>query len=198
MIYRSSFRKNKSYFHLAAQLTLKNMSSQQKEFSWKELSLRIRRHTFLTPHCCVLMSNHFHGIFEVSDLCYEMAEAALKAEFGQLQDYHVRSSSEETFKIIKIDCIAAYRETYRYIYRNPIEAGLCHRAEVYPFSTLGELIGYRAPTLFVADALGVIANPFKILDWINNSENPRIVSSSQARFETPRSERISEARIIVF
>ncbi len=185
MIYRSSFRKNKIYFHLAVQISEKNMSAKQIEFLWGDLGPRIRRNTFLTPHCCVLMSNHFHGLFEVPEIYYEMAESALRAEFGQIQDFKVRENSQESFKMIRINCFAAYRETYRYVYRNPIEAGLCHRAEAYPFSTLGELIGYRRPTLFVADALGVITNPFKILDWINASDASSSRSIISSREQGP-------------
>ena len=109
------------------------------------------------------------------EICYEMAESALQAEFAQTQDLSLRETPGTSFRMIRISCFAAYREVYRYIYRNPVEASLCHRAEHYPFSTLGELIGYRPPTHFVSDSLGVITNPFQILDWINDRDNQNAV-----------------------
>jgi hypothetical protein len=117
------------------------------------------------------MSNHFHGIFEVPEICFEMAEAALKAEFKQIQDPDLDGPKEESICLIRIRCFAAFREVYRYVYKNPVEAGLCSQAQNYTYSTLGELLGLRKPLYYVADSMGVITNPFSVLDWINRADS---------------------------
>jgi putative transposase len=170
MIYRSSFRKKRVYFHLAAKISDYRLSQKRLDGLWVDLAKRIQRHQYLKPHCCVLMSNHFHAIFEVPEICFEMAEAALRAEFTQVQDSSLNTKAIDSVCFFRISCFAAFREVFRYIYRNPIEAGICVQAQLYPYSSLGELIGLRKSLYCVSDSMGVITNPFSILNWINSSE----------------------------
>lgn len=171
MIFPSAFRKNKIYFHVAVQLSNRHMTHTQVENLWQDLARRFRRHRFLRTHSCVLMSNHFHGLFEVPDVCYEMAESALIAEFRQVSQPTEMAYKNNFFKMRRLSCFTAYRQVYKYIYRNPLEAGLCARAELYPFSSLAELTGRQRAVHYVNDSMGVITNPFQILNWINCSED---------------------------
>jgi hypothetical protein len=155
---------------VAARVCDRHLTQRQIEELWIDLARRFRRHKYLKPHCCVLMSNHFHGLFEVPDICYEMAECALRAEFQQVSRSTDILYQKEIFKMERIPCFAGYRQVYKYIYRNPVEAGLCAKAEHYPFSSLSELIGYTKPIHFVSDSMGIITNPFQILNWLNDSE----------------------------
>lgn len=174
MIHRSSFKKKRSYFHLAAQISNRRLSPYQIENLWVDLAKRLSRHSYISVHSCVLMSNHFHALVEVADFYVELAESALRAELFQVQDLELRIAnqldSSKTIRLQKIACFAAYREVYRYIYRNPVQAGIVGRAEYYSYSTLGEILGLRKPVYYVNDMMGMITNPFQVLDWLNQQD----------------------------
>lgn len=46
---------------------------------------------------------------------------------------------------------AYYRQLLRYIHLNPVRAGLCHRAEDYPWSSFGDYLGQRGPAPVAVD-----------------------------------------------
>lgn len=60
-----------------------------------------------------------------------------------------------------------YKHAYKYVYRNPVEAGMCMRAEDYEFSSLRGLLGHTLLTAPVIDNMGLIYGPQKILTWLN-------------------------------
>lgn len=67
--------------------------------------------------------------------------------------------------------LSQFLNTYRYIYRNPVEAKICHYCEDYQFSTLHALLGKSELKVNIADPLSIIQNPIKILNWLNNTNN---------------------------
>ncbi|MBC7754321.1 MAG: hypothetical protein H7Z71_08795, partial [Moraxellaceae bacterium] len=64
-----------------------------------------------------------------------------------------------------------YLNTYKYIYRNPVEAGLAFMCESYIYSTLNGILGQNDLLLHVLDTMGVIQNPRKILNWLNSDQD---------------------------
>lgn len=173
MIYRSSFKKKKIYFHLAAKTSDGRMSEKQLKMLWDELPKRIRRHSFLELHACVLMSNHFHALFSATEMYFELAEGSLRAEFKNM--YLGTTFKDNDFKMTRIQSFAAYREVYRYIYRNPVEAEIVPLAEMYDYSTLGEILGHYKNRFFANDNMGLIVNPYCILGWINKKTENNLV-----------------------
>lgn len=65
---------------------------------------------------------------------------------------------------------AYYKHAYKYVYRNPVEAGMCARVEDYEFSTLCGLLGATNFGVPVIDNMGLIFGPKKMLDWLNTAE----------------------------
>jgi hypothetical protein len=60
---------------------------------------------------------------------------------------------------------------YKYIYRNPVRAGLCERVEDYPFSTISGLVG-NSRLLFPVVEDTLLFNPtfqWSTLDWLNTA-----------------------------
>lgn len=114
----------------------------------------------LTVHAFVLMSTHFHLLYSV------ILERDLR--YGFVGENYLITNFEQ------------YKNSYRYIYRNPLEAGLCQRAEYYPFSTLPVVLGKKTSKIQVVDHMGLIVNPHKILEWINTDAK---VHSKYLRFE---------------
>ena len=67
-----------------------------------------------------------------------------------------------------IENYAQYLNTYKYIYRNPVEAGLSLKAENYIYSTLNILLGRSLAYCEIIDYASLIQNPLQILSWLNN------------------------------
>lgn len=71
-----------------------------------------------------------------------------------------------------------FLNTYKYIYRNPVEAGLCQNCEEYPYSSLRGLLGRSQPYSLVIDPLSLIQNPVKTLTWLNESTDYKLFQLS--------------------
>jgi len=85
------------------------------------------------------MSNHYHLLATFPD--ENMAESIgfFQREFSKWmlsQTGYQRYRFSGRFKSSMILDPNHYFNVYRYIYNNPRRAGLCQRAEAYPFSTL--------------------------------------------------------------
>lgn len=108
------------------------------EIMLKQLHLEAKENS-LAIHAFVLMGNHFHL------LCHTP-----KGNLDQVMQKFLRQTSvkinakSETinhlwdgrYKWSLIESQTHYFQVYRYIYQNPVRAGICQRVEEYPFSTL--------------------------------------------------------------
>lgn len=65
---------------------------------------------------------------------------------------------------------AYYKTAYKYVYRNPVAAGLCARAEDYEYSSLRGVLGRGDLAAPVIDNMGLIFNARKVLAWLNTPE----------------------------
>ena len=64
-----------------------------------------------------------------------------------------------------------FLNSYKYVYRNPVEAGMVKKCEDYPFSTLSALLGRTPQRVIAWDYMSVIQNPVRVLTWLNSSES---------------------------
>lgn len=166
MIHRNSFlKKKKVYFHLTVRVSPSRMTEIQMDEFWTELPKTFKRQTYLEVHACVLMSNHFHALISTDEGLYEMTEVVLRTEFRN--KLWLGTTKDDFFDMTRINSFAGYREVYRYIYTNPVEARLVPLAELYKFSTLGEVLGMKKKQFFANDNMGLITNPYSILGWLN-------------------------------
>lgn len=60
-----------------------------------------------------------------------------------------------------------YLTLYRYVYRNPVEAGACEKVEQYEYSTLQHVLGNKRMEFPVFDFPIVDGNWLKNLNWLN-------------------------------
>ncbi len=120
----------------------------------------------------VLMSNHFHLVVRTP-----------QANLSTAMNYFMRETSREItrksgrinqtygsrFHRSLITSHHYYMNVYKYVYRNPVRAGLCARVEDYPFSTLHGLLGQRKMLIpMVEDTL--LFNPSldeRHMKWLN-------------------------------
>lgn len=90
-------------------------------------------------HAFVLMSNHYHLLLS-TPLCnvdkvlqYVQREVARKANKKTCRINHFFGGA---YKWSVINYEACYWNTLKYIFRNPVRAGLCSEVKSYPFSSL--------------------------------------------------------------
>lgn len=116
----------------------------------------------------VLMANHYHLILKTpnSDLDKFMYE------FNKVLSLLIRSQSNRIdsvfggrYKWCLIKSQSYLYNCYRYVYQNPVRAGLSRQCENYPYSSLFYLIGNKSFPVILHDAFG-FKDEFA-LTWIN-------------------------------
>ena len=124
----------------------------------------------IKSHAFVMMSNHYHW------LCSYDAENDPHFfewfhELASIKHLHITQRNglyyQDKAKVNKIKNFEFYRNTYKYVYANPVEAGIVDKAEDYPFSTLHFLFEKQVPPMEWTDNMNLFVDPFRTLDWIN-------------------------------
>jgi putative transposase len=91
----------------------------------------------------VLMQNHFHLLARSPDdnfsegMHFFMGETARSLRFSSQRINRVWGGPHFRTEINSFD---NFQSAYKYVYRNPVKAGLCDRVEEYPYSSLQNLI----------------------------------------------------------
>ncbi len=105
-----------------------------KEF--KELLLIAHKEMDLKTHAFVLMGNHFHLLCQTPRKNIdEIMKKILSLSSRTLGETHQWSR----YKWSLVSAPAYYYQVYRYVYQNPIRAGLVERVEDWSYSTLQEV-----------------------------------------------------------
>jgi len=166
-----------SPYHLAARSNNRDWFSVPLDRVWTiysdylwfiRFAYRIRVHAF------VLMNNHFHLIASfpegnLSDsMNYFMRETSRVIAFESRRINHVYGA--RIFRS-RLSSFHYFQHAYKYVYRNPVEAGLCERVEDYRFSTLNGLLGLSHLLIPIeGDALLFDSHQFGVhLEWLNTS-----------------------------
>jgi putative transposase len=137
----------------------------------------IKFHYNLNIHAFVLMNNHFH-----------LLTSAPEANISPALNYFMRETSREITRLsgrinqtyggrnhkTLISMNHHYMNTYKYIYRNPVRAGLCEYVEEYEFSTLNGLVGLNHLVVPLAEDTLLFKPSFdqSTLNWLNVPSNP--------------------------
>ena len=132
-------------------------------------------------HSFVLMSNHFHFIasFPEANLSQAMQY------FMQQTSRHISASAGHINQIYgnrvfrsELSSHRHFENVYKYVYRNPVEAGLSLNVEDYEYSTLHGLIGSSHLRVPVIEDTILFEEKFSLenLKWLNTptSEKHRI------------------------
>ena len=128
---------NRDWFSLDTSVVWETMT---RQLYFVNMAFNLRIHAF------VLMSNHYHMIVRTPD-----------ANLSEAMRYFARETSRELvnesdrinqtygsrFHRSLIMSHHYYLHVYKYLYRNPVEAGLVKKVEDYPYSSLGGLLGER-------------------------------------------------------
>lgn len=123
----------------------------------------------------VLMSNHFHLLarFPLANISaalnYFMRETSRRigAEAGRInQTYGGR------FHRCLIKSYHYYLNAYKYVYRNPVEAGICGLPIEYPYSTLPALLGQAKTIVPVQEDLTLFSDLVGTMRWLDRTPTP--------------------------
>jgi len=135
-------RTNKLVYHLTSRTNSKEFWSIPMEECWElflnELS-RAHEKFNLEIHSFILMSNHYHlmartpesNIDKVMHTINRNMACGINVSSGRIN--HVFGAP---YNWSIIDSQKYYFYAIKYLYQNPIKAGLCSRVEDYPFSSL--------------------------------------------------------------
>ncbi len=122
-------------------------------------------------HSFVLMSNHFHLLISDPEgkisqaLRWLMTETSRDINHEQKSKNHVYG--QRNYRTL-LSNSHYFLHAYKYVYRNPVEAGVCKWVEEYPYSTLRGLLGFEkmiiplSPDTFMDDDLE------GSLKWLNS------------------------------
>lgn len=160
---KSAFRSNKKYFHVSLEYRTLNLL---KDLDWLFIQKKVdqtARAYEIEIQSLIMMDTHIH---------------ILISTFENKENFFCENLQNKIFKTDNLENLSEpilnysqYLNTYKYIYRNPVEAGLCSRVEDYPYSSLCHLLGKGPLLCQVCDHLGLIQNPIHILKWLNQNIN---------------------------
>lgn len=157
------FKENITFFHVNIDFICHSIL---KELDWIFVQKKIA--ALLAPHriqlyALVMMDTHIHLLIQ-SDL---------RKENFFCEELGLQLSKNETSTPWHCEPILNYPQflnAYKYIYRNPVEAGLAENTEDYAYSTLRSLLGKSASYCQIIDHMGLVQNPYNHLNWLNNKE----------------------------
>jgi putative transposase len=108
------------------------------EIMLQQLFFEVRNHR-LEVHAFILMGNHFHLLCKTPlENIDQIMQRFLRNTTMRinLKNNQRKFSWEGRYRWSLIDSKPHYYQVYRYIFQNPIRAGMCLRVEDYKFSTL--------------------------------------------------------------
>jgi putative transposase len=133
-------------------------------------------------HSFVLMSNHFHMIVSTpkgnlsKGMNYFMGQSSRQIAFEAKRINQIYGAR---FHSSVINNPRYYLHAYKYVYRNPVEAGIVKDVCAYPYSTLHGLIGLRKLFIPVCYDNTLFEDFAGTLAWLNTK--PLKTSYDQVR-----------------
>lgn len=134
-------------YHVTARCINRDWFSLDLHVVWEVMSRHLYFVSFafnLRVHSFVLMSNHFHLIVRTPDANLSEAMRYFMRETSRELTYlsgRINQTYGSRFHRSLLDNPLYYLHAYKYLYRNPVKAGMCKRVEDYPFSSLPGLLG---------------------------------------------------------
>lgn len=158
--------------HITGKSSLSQWPVENQRVAWRifcKVIRELRKEGHLTIRAFVLMKNHYHLIVDYDD----QRDQTLLEWFHELLNlhfFHYNLSAPGIGprpQVVILDNLAAYRNTYKYVYRNPVEAGIVFKAEDYAFSTLRYVLGHGRKPFPCEDNMNIIQDPYRVTKWVN-------------------------------
>jgi putative transposase len=193
-------------YHVTARCINRDWFSIEMPVVWSIMTTHLRFISFaynIRIQSFVLMSNHFHLIVHAPDC--NLSEA--------MRFFMSESSRDLRSLSTRINCTYGTRfhrsllstpqyffHAYKYLYQNPVQAGICERVEDYPYSTLPALLGNARFDIPIYDDFNwsSLSSRVQTLDWLNRQPNEiewAIVEKSlrKSEFKLPKDNKLPHA-----
>ena len=170
MIKRSHFKTEQKFYHMVLH---HDPNAFFAGLNWIHICHSIEQSSIsfqVETHAFVMLSTHSHLLFSIRN-----SNENFFAE--SVQNKISNSKLEEPVFIERITNLTQFLTTYKYIYRNPVDAGLTKKCEEYPYSTLALILGTVPRRLNIWDPLNTITNPERVLRWLN-SKDQKLISKN--------------------
>lgn len=134
----------------------------------------------------VLMPNHFHLVCLDPEMRLSQGMALVmresSREMGRLAG-RINSIWGNRFHSSILEQPISFFRAYKYVYRNPVAAGLSSTVETYRWSTLQQLLGIRNGSLPLEEDTTLFSGVEETLAWLNQSYTQKEVEDLQAGFK---------------
>jgi len=123
----------------------------------------------------VMMSNHFHLICQDPSLRLSEAMEFFMREVSRemlRRSGRINKLWGDTYRSSILLDISYFLHAHKYIYRNPVAAGICEKVEEYPWSTLQMLLGQKTSIIPIREDVTFFSSPEQTLRWLNDSYHP--------------------------
>lgn len=138
---------------------------------------RVQQNFGIQTHAFVMMGNHFHLLCHTPKANLDLAmhsfqrNVAVRMLTLSERQNHLWGGRYRWSLIMNQ---GYYYQAYRYIFQNPVRAGIVNRVEDYPFSTLRAQVSFA-----LHDNLGIrMGGETALLEWLNqrlDSEDQRLI-----------------------
>lgn len=188
---QSNLDKFQFHFHVTARCINKDWFSQPMNEVWETMSnyLFFIHHSYkVSIHSFVLMVNHYHLL--ISSPHGNLSEAmmyfnretsrALTRPAGRINQMYgsrfFRSSIRSPLYL---------KHSYKYVYQNPVRAGVCQQVEQYPYSTLHGLLGLSKLGFPVTCDDNLFMDTEGTLKWLNTPADENHISHIRSALRRP-------------
>lgn len=185
-------RKDVGPYHVTCRCINREWFNLSMDQVWKIFShqLYFARHAFnIRIHSFVLMSNHYHLIVSTPQINLSEAMAYFQREVSRdlnREGNRINQTFGSRYRPCLLNTEHYFLNAYKYVYQNPIRAGLVKTAEAYPYSTLHGLMGRAHLIIPVEEDTILFGGDLSLnLKWINNASS---VEDSEAMRKALRRE----------
>ncbi len=165
------------YYHISARCLNKEWFHIPLNEVWTIFSnyLFFMKHGFnLEIYSFVLMNNHFHLLVKAPDSNLSSAMNYFMRETSRVisqRSGRINQTYGRPYHPTLIKSELHFKHAYKYVYRNPVEAGITANVEEYKYSTLSSKIGKSHTTIpFVHDFI-LFEAVEDTLQWLNQNYN---------------------------
>lgn len=162
-------------YHITARCINRDWFAVDISVVWKIMTMHLSFISFafnIRIHAFVLMNNHFHLIALAPDGNLSEAMRFFMSESGRdlrRLSTRVNCTYGTRFHRSLLSSPQYYLHAYKYLYHNPVQAGICESVEDYPYSTLSALLGKSRFDVPIYDDFNwsTIDSRSLTLNWLN-------------------------------
>lgn len=125
----------------------------------------------------VMMPNHFHMLCSAPSNAVSAGMRTFMTESSRQLNFTAKKENQNwggPFFSCAIKDYHYFLCAYKYVYRNPVRAGLCSRVERWKYSTLHSLVGKSRSIIPQPEDTILFEDVFKTLRWLNADTSERL------------------------